>query len=89
MSARPRVRWGIRYGIPLVLFVAGWVVLFTGDDGIRWDGWAMCLGSAGAVLLLNVLFRYGAKGDAERQAEETAREYFDAHGHWPDEAPRR
>ena len=33
--------------------------------------------------------RYGAKGDREREAEETAREYFDAHGHWPDEAPRR
>jgi hypothetical protein len=89
VSARPRVRWGIRYGIPLVLFVAGWVILFAGDDRIRWDGWAMCLGSAGAVLLLNVLFRYGAKGDTEREAEEAAREYFDAHGHWPDEAPRR
>ena len=56
-----------------MLFVAGWVILFTVDDHIRWDGWAMCLGSAGAVLLLNLLFRYGARGDTERQAEETAR----------------
>jgi hypothetical protein len=86
-KAGARFRWGIRYGIPLVLFVAGWVILFTVDDHIRWDGWAMCLGSAGAVLLLNLLFRYGAKGDSERKAEETAREYFDTHGHWPDEAP--
>ena len=27
-----------------MLFVAGWVILFTVDDHIRWDGWAMCLG---------------------------------------------
>jgi len=24
--------------------------------------------------------------DKDRQAEEAAREYFDQHGHWPDEA---
>jgi hypothetical protein len=65
------------------------VILFTVDDHIRWDGWAMCMGSAGAVLLLNLLFRYGAQGDSERENEESARAYFDEHGHWPDEAPRR
>jgi hypothetical protein len=84
-----RLRWTVRYGISVVLFVAGWVILFTADDSVRWDGWAMCLGAAGALLLLNLLFRYGAKGDREREAEENAREYFDTHGHWPDEAPRR
>ena len=80
----------IRYVLPLVLFIAGWVILFTVDDNIRWDGWAMCLGAAGAIVLLNVLFRYGAKGDEERRAEDHAREYFARHGHWPDEgAPKR
>jgi hypothetical protein len=78
----------VRYVLPAVLFVAGWVILFTVDDTTRWDGWAMCLGSAGAILLLNVLFRYGAKGDEERTQEEAAREYLALHGHWPDEAPR-
>ena len=86
---RARLLWAIRYGIPALLFVAGWVILFAVESGIRWDGWAMCLGSAGALVLLNVLFRYGAKADKEREDEETAREYFDRHGHWPDEAPRR
>jgi hypothetical protein len=28
-----------------------------------------------------------AKGDPEREAEVAARDYFSAHGHWPDEAP--
>jgi hypothetical protein len=26
------------------------------------------------------------KKDDDREKEEAAREYFDAHGHWPDEA---
>ena len=84
-----RLRWGIRYVFRSCCSLrAGWI-LFTVDDHIRWDGWAMRLGSAGAVLLLNLLFRYGARGDTERQAEETARAYFDEHGHWPDETPHR
>jgi hypothetical protein len=45
----------------------------------------MCLGAAGAILLLNVLFRYGAKGDQEREDEDAAREYYAKHGRWPDE----
>jgi hypothetical protein len=56
-----------------------------GGDDTRWDGWAMCVGSGLALLLLNVLFRYGARGDEERDAEDAAREYLGVHGHWPDE----
>ena len=55
-------------------------------SGLKWDGWAMCVGAGLALLLLNVLFRYGAKGDKERDAEEAAREYFAQHGRWPDES---
>jgi high-affinity Fe2+/Pb2+ permease len=79
--------WTVRYGIALVLFIAGWVILLVGESHLRWDGWAMCLGAAGSIVLLNVLFRYGARGDQERVQEESAREYFAAHGHWPDEKP--
>ena len=75
----------LRYVLPAILIVAGFVVLFAVDDDIRWDGWAMLVGSGLAVLLLNVLFRYGAKGDEEREAEESAREYFARHGRWPDD----
>ena len=45
----------------------------------------MCVGSGLALLLLNVLYRYGVKGDEERVEEEKAREYLAEHGHWPDE----
>jgi hypothetical protein len=75
----------VRYGLPAALIVAGFVILFAGSDSVRWDGWAMCVGAGLALLLLNLLFRYGAKGDQERDAEEAAREYFAQHGRWPDE----
>ena len=79
----------IRYGLPAALVVAGFVILFAADGSTRWDGWAMCVGAGLALLLLNVLFRYGARGDEERDAEEKAREYLAEHGHWPDEPPKR
>jgi hypothetical protein len=78
------VAW-LRYGVPAALIVAGFVILFTVSGSTRWDGWAMCVGSGLAVLLLNFLFRYGARGDQERRAEEDARRYFAEHGRWPDD----
>ncbi len=75
----------LRYGVPAALVVAGFVILFTVSGSTRWDGWAMCVGSGLAVLLLNFLFRFGARSDEDRQAEEDARSYFAEHGRWPDE----
>ena len=43
--------------------------------------------AASAVLLLNVLYRIGVQGDKERDTEQSARDFFDEHGHWPDEPP--
>jgi hypothetical protein len=43
------------------------------------------IGVAGSILLLNVLYRIGVSGDAERDREEAARTYFDEHGRWPDD----
>jgi uncharacterized membrane protein YoaK (UPF0700 family) len=74
----------VRYGIPLVLFVAGAVVAATaGRIGIT--AGAMFISAATAVLLLNVLFRIGVEGDKDRDREEAARRFFDEHGRWPDE----
>ena len=75
----------VRYIVPAVLVVIGFVILFTTDESLRWEGWAMCVGAGLAILLLNVLYRYGASGDRERTQEDEAREYFSKHGHWPDE----
>ena len=77
----------LRFGLPAALIVAGFVILFTVDSSLKWDGWAMCVGAGLSVLLLNWLFRIGATGDREREDEEAARDFFSRHGHWPDEEP--
>ena len=71
----------VRYGIPLVLLIAGVVV---GAVGGGFAASALFFSAASAVLLLNVLYRIGAEGDKERDREERARAYFDEHGRWPD-----
>jgi hypothetical protein len=73
----------IRYGIPLVLFVAGTIITATAG-GVGIAAGALFFSAASAVLLLNVLYRIGVEGDKERDREEEARLYFDKHGQWPD-----
>ena len=75
----------LRYGLPAVLIVAGFVLLFTVEGNLRWDGWAMCVGAGLAILLMNLLFRFGARGDRERDDEIAAREFYAEHGYWPEE----
>ena len=41
----------------------------------------------GAILVIGVVAYFIATGRHDRDDDEAAREYFDAHGHWPDEAP--
>jgi hypothetical protein len=74
----------VRYGIPLVLFVAGVVVAGT-SGRIGMAAGAMFISAATAVLLLNVIYRIGVEGDKDRGREEDARRFFDEHGRWPDE----
>jgi hypothetical protein len=78
----------VRYGLPGVLLLAAFVVLFVVHSSLRYDGFAMLLGSGLSVAFLNVLFRFGVAGDRERDDEERARDFFSAHGYWPDERPR-
>jgi len=73
----------IRYGIPLVLVVAGMIVSATAG-GVGLAAGALFFSAGTAILLLNVLYRIGVEGDKERDKEERAREYFDRHGRWPD-----
>lgn len=75
----------VRYWLPVALVVAGIVSLFVIDDSDRYEAFSMLVGSGLSVALLNVLFRYGSKGDQEREAEDEAREYYAQHGRWPDE----
>jgi hypothetical protein len=75
----------VRYGIPLVLVVAGVVFALVDHEGTGLETWAMFTGAGVSVLLLNVLHRMGVDGDRDRDREREAREYFDEHGRWPDQ----
>jgi hypothetical protein len=75
----------VRYGLPALLIVAGFVLLFAAPESTRYEGFAMCVGAGLALALLNVLYRIGSTGDRERVREDEAREYLAKHGHWPDE----
>jgi hypothetical protein len=74
----------VRYGIPLVLVVAGVIVSATAG-GVGLAAGALFFSAGTAVLLLNVLYRIGVEGDKERDTEQEARDFFDKHGRWPDE----
>jgi hypothetical protein len=75
----------VRYVLPAVIAVVGVLVLVFNRTLTGLEGFAMGIGVAGSILLLNVLYRIGVAGDRERDDEEAARVYFDEHGRWPDE----
>ena len=81
-----KTTWIVRYGVPIALEVAGIVIVAVERSTTGVEGWGMFTGAAGAVLLLNQLYRVGARGDVDRNHEESARDYFDAHGEWPTSA---
>jgi hypothetical protein len=77
----------VRYGLPAALILAGFAVLLIDDSARRFDGFAMLAGAGLSVALLNVLFRFGTAGDRDREQEDRARDFFSAHGRWPDDPP--
>jgi hypothetical protein len=75
----------VRYVLPLLLFLGGIVLFAIEPNSIGVEGLAMATGAALSVLLLNLLFRAGVRGDRERESEQAARDYYAEHGRWPDE----
>jgi hypothetical protein len=79
----------VRYGIAAAIVLAGIVALIAvgGDTGTY--GFASAVGAGLAVLLLNLLYRLSVSGDRDREREDAARRYLEAHGVWPDDADAR
>jgi hypothetical protein len=73
----------VRYILPAAVVIAGLVVMSLGGESDL-EGGAGIVGAGLAIFFLNWLFRAGASGEREREAEEAARDYFDRHGRWPD-----
>lgn len=80
-----RTELAVRYVLPGAIALLGVIVLIVDRSINGLEGFAMLVGVAASILLLNVLYRVGIAGDAERDREEDARTYFDEHGRWPDE----
>lgn len=72
----------LRYGLPGVVVLAGVIAMSFGTANAL-EGGAGLVGAGLAIWFLNWLFRVGARGDEERDAEDRARDYFDRHGRWP------
>lgn len=77
----------LRYILPAAGILAGVIVMALGSEADV-EGGAGIVGASLAIFAVNWLFRAGVKGDREREREDAAREYFDEHGHWPDERRR-
>jgi hypothetical protein len=75
----------VRYGLGVIMLIAGIVLVAINPGGFGVDGFAMAAGGGLSVLLINFLFRLGVSGDREREREEAARRYLDEHGVWPDD----
>ncbi len=73
----------LRYGLPGVVVLTGATAMSFGTANAL-EGGAGLVSAGLAIWFLNWLFRVGARGDDERDAEDRARDYFDRHGRWPD-----
>ena len=77
-----------RTWLPAVVAIVGLVAVIIGHGrtGTAAAG-VVLMGAALIVWMINWLFRMSIQSNRDRDVEEEAREYFDRHGHWPDEAP--
>jgi uncharacterized membrane protein len=94
MSAGRMILAATRIWLPLAIAVAGIVLIILGHASLSQQAGGHALEAASGVALLivaiivwmvNWMFRMSVESNREREVEEEAREYFDRHGHWPDE----
>jgi hypothetical protein len=74
----------VRWILPALIVVGGLIAIIAAPDEA--EAGAMIVGAGLSVWLLNLLYRVGVSGDRERHREDEARDYYDRHGHWPDES---
>jgi hypothetical protein len=81
------MRW-VRVWLPVAIMIAGVVaIVASGGSEAGWEGGVAIVAAGASVWLLNIIFRVGVQGERDRDAEDAARDFYDEHGYWPDEAP--
>jgi hypothetical protein len=76
----------VRTWLPVTIIAAGLVLaLATGVSETGLEGGTLLVAAGLSVWMLNALYRFGVRGDRERDAEDRARTFFDEHGYWPDD----
>ena len=74
----------VRWILPALICLGGLIAIIVAPGEA--EAGALIISAGLSVWLLNLLYRVGVKGDRERESEDRAREYYDRHGHWPDES---
>lgn len=78
----------IRTWLPAAIIIAGFVAAAaSGFSETGAEGGGLLVAAGLSVWLINALYRFGVRGDRERDDEDRARTFFDQHGYWPDEDP--
>ena len=75
----------VRVVLPVLIVIAGLLLAIIGQRESAYEAGALLISAGLSVALLNFLYGIGVKGDSDRGAEASAREYFDRTGHWPGE----
>jgi hypothetical protein len=75
----------VRTWLPLVIIATGLAIILATRTETGIEGGGMLVATGISVWLLNWFYRLGVRGDRDRDREDRARAYFDAHGRWPDE----
>jgi hypothetical protein len=75
----------VRTWLPVAIIVIGLAIILATRTETGAEGGGMLVAAGISVWLLNWFYRLGVRGDRERDREDRARSYFDAHGRWPDE----
>ncbi|MBA2515340.1 MAG: hypothetical protein H0V26_13610, partial [Solirubrobacterales bacterium] len=74
----------IRFGLPAVLGALGVALILSGDDAAVGAG-VVIVGCAGLVSLANLLVRFSVGEMQDRTRDQDARDFYLAHGRWPDD----
>jgi hypothetical protein len=78
----------VRTWLPVTIIASGLVLaLATGFSETGFEGGMLLVAAGLSVWMINALYRFGVRGDRERDDEERARTFLDEHGYWPDEEP--